>query len=448
LPPLTGSNEGPNYAGPVVKDREGHEYPTVFMGNGQHWMSANLRTTVFCNGTPIATGLSPQEWGPPNTTPAYAVYNDVAAYADTFGLLYNGYAADEGHCLCPEGWHVPTKQEWDDLVLYLDPGANPANWEPFSSVAGGALKDLSPLWLAPNDGATNSARFFALPGGERNFIGDYLYKSIEGNWWSSSTWFAHNAAALELRYESPFAYRPTFRDKVSGYSVRCIRNTALYRPGPGVSDHEGNVYPTVILYNGQEWMTSNLRVTTFRNGEHIPDGPFDWESPGPRSGSYEDAGVNDAMGRVYSWWATGDPRGICPLGWHVPTRSEWIDLERALGLRSGDIEQNGWQDRGAAEDVGGKLKRTTLWNAPNMGADNTSGLALEPGGIRSFTPRYHNTPAHWSYEKRGDVGYWWTSSAISDGNGWYRAATTWSNGFLQSTMDMRNGLCVRCMKDQ
>jgi uncharacterized protein (TIGR02145 family) len=79
-------------------------------------------------------------------------------------LLYNWYAVVDSHNIAPEGWHVPTDAELQNLVNFLE-GA---------SVAGGKMKAIGTiqggdgLWNSPNTGATNSSGFTALPGGYRN----------------------------------------------------------------------------------------------------------------------------------------------------------------------------------------------------------------------------------------------------------------------------------------
>ena len=102
---------------PVVTLFDGHEYSTISIGN-QVWMTENLQTTHYQNGDPIITGLANNEWSS-TTSGAYAIYNNDPANIDSYGLLYNWYAVTDNRNICPEGWHVPSNNEWAILANYL-----------------------------------------------------------------------------------------------------------------------------------------------------------------------------------------------------------------------------------------------------------------------------------------------------------------------------------------
>ncbi len=115
-------NAGPFYGS--VTDTEGNVYKTVEIGWGE-WMAENLRTTRYNDGTPIPTGLDPDEWS--NTEEgAYAVYQHERVdgldsdeeVISAYGLHYNWYAVETGN-LCPPGWRVPSAEDWDGLLFYL-----------------------------------------------------------------------------------------------------------------------------------------------------------------------------------------------------------------------------------------------------------------------------------------------------------------------------------------
>ncbi|SVD28603.1 uncharacterized protein METZ01_LOCUS381457, partial [marine metagenome] len=107
--------------GSTVTDIDGNVYETVEVGE-QVWMKENLKVTHYRNGDEIPTGYSNDDWTN-LTTGAYAVYNDDSLNADIYGNLYNGYAVEDERGLCPEGWHVPTDQEYTELTDYLGFGA-------------------------------------------------------------------------------------------------------------------------------------------------------------------------------------------------------------------------------------------------------------------------------------------------------------------------------------
>jgi len=112
------------------------------------------------------------------------------------------------------GWHVPTDTEWTTLTDYLGG----------YSIAGGALKETGKLhWRTPNFGATNESGFTALPGGGRDYNGEFYSYDIRfnGYWWSSrdsnnsGAWFRH----MFHHYNSVHRLAG---DNNDGFSVRCI----------------------------------------------------------------------------------------------------------------------------------------------------------------------------------------------------------------------------------
>ena len=100
----------------LPKDGDGNEYDTVVIGT-QVWLTENLKTTKYINGDPIPLITENTTW----TTferGAYCWYNNDPDYKDTYGALYNWYAAKLSKFLCPLGYHVPTMDEWTTLANY------------------------------------------------------------------------------------------------------------------------------------------------------------------------------------------------------------------------------------------------------------------------------------------------------------------------------------------
>lgn len=100
----------------AVIDIDGNSYRTVIIGN-QEWMAQNLRTTTYNDGTPIYNAREFFDWEV-CTTGAYVWYNNAISYKDTYGALYNWYAVETGR-LCPDGWRVPSSEDWEELTDYL-----------------------------------------------------------------------------------------------------------------------------------------------------------------------------------------------------------------------------------------------------------------------------------------------------------------------------------------
>ena len=143
-------------------------------------------------------------------------------------------------------------------------------------------------------------------------------------------------------------------------------------------------YESVRIGN-QEWMTRNLDVDRFRNGDLIPhiESNEDWEKAGengqPAWCYYDNDPENGKKyGKLYNWFAVNDPRGLAPIGWHVPSDEEWTSLREFLG-----------------KDSGLKMKSVNDWIkwdyylGINPNGDNSSGFNALPGGYRnSFGFKY------------------------------------------------------------
>jgi uncharacterized protein (TIGR02145 family) len=188
-----------------------NNYPNVVIAS-KMWMQENAAVKFFRNGDPIPY----VSWGPTWATlktPAWCYYNNDPNSEGTYGLLYNWYAVSDSRGFAPEGWHVATDSEWKDMISFL--GGN--------SVAGGSIKSVSPLWSAPNTGATNNSGFSALPAGTRGNGGTYVNLGVSTAWWTAnqygpngswSYYAGHNTAAVTRGGAS----------KQDGYSVRFVKD--------------------------------------------------------------------------------------------------------------------------------------------------------------------------------------------------------------------------------
>lgn len=194
----------------TVTDADGNVYEFVSIGD-QMWMAENLKTTKYNDGTEIPLVTGNTEWNQ-LTTPGYSWYeNDKETYGNIYGAIYNWYAVNTEK-LCPVGWHVPTQDEWLALEAYL------------ATNEGGKLKETGTThWGSPNSGATNETGFTALPGGKRDFYGEFLDLGQYGYWWSSlPEEFLINMR--RLLYNSP-ALSSGKSNRAYGYSVRCLKDS-------------------------------------------------------------------------------------------------------------------------------------------------------------------------------------------------------------------------------
>ena len=193
--------------GDVVTDIDGNQYPIITIGN-QQWMGENLRTTKYNDGQAIPTLEDNTDWFNA-TSGAMAIYENENDKLDKYGRLYNFHAVETGK-LCPQGWHIPTGDEWDELSSFL--GDND----------GGKLKSVTG-WQEPNAGATNEFGFSALPGGKRNSNGSYELEERNAFFWGSteSNFRPDNRV---LSYQFDFISTGNQAVKEDGFSCRCLKD--------------------------------------------------------------------------------------------------------------------------------------------------------------------------------------------------------------------------------
>lgn len=222
---------------------------------------------------------------------------------------------------------------------------------------------------------------------------------------------------LDVTYLITYLYK-------GGAAPNCVETTGT------VTDIDGNVYRTIKI-GDQWWMTENLRVTHYSNGDPIPNVTDDGTWNGLTTGAYcdynNDQCYADAFGRLYNWYAAVDARYIAPAGWHVPSDADWQVLVDNLG---GDAV------------AGGKMKEAGLghWLSPNTGATNECGFTGLPAGSRRYDGIYG-----YIY---GAVDMW-SSTEYSGVEAWARSlGYDFESVVREHTYRYKNnGFSIRCVKD-
>ncbi len=334
--------------------RDNKVYKTVNV-RGQVWMAENLNYADSV-ATPSLKGRS---WCYGNVDKNCDVAGRLytwAAAIDSVGLLHDAenpqlcgdgrdcFMSDVVQGVCPEGWHLPSKNEWDDLK---------------NSFAKELLSSVKPaVEMMPTVGWTlakktiesysywNRSGFSAIPAG-------YMYPDDDGEvgfsrsgrqtlfWSSTQAPDIRNAYKLAL-YDDIDPPSISGARRMGGYSVRCIKN-GTYTKAPSwtvpkeyqfnpsveygelVDKRDGHVYKTVMI-GEQNWMAENLN--------YIPD----------VGGSlcYGDDTLHcNKAGRLYTMKAalgcTSDDKScsfnskVCPTGWRVPSKTDWNTLLDAVG---------------------------------------------------------------------------------------------------------------------
>jgi uncharacterized protein (TIGR02145 family) len=200
-----------------VADIEGNTYNTIQIGD-QIWMAENLRVSKFRNNSNITEFADALQWSGiydnKSQTAAWCYYQNDPATNKAYGKLYNWYAVVNINGICPNGWHVPSDQEWTKLTDFLGG----------ESVAAGKMKTVGTVyWNSPNQDATNSSGFSALPGGLRYYFSSFDFISDFGTFWAATQDDAGRSWARYLSYEFANVFR-TSSIKENAFSVRCVKD--------------------------------------------------------------------------------------------------------------------------------------------------------------------------------------------------------------------------------
>ena len=385
--------------------RDNRVYKTVVIGT-QIWMAENLNYVT--------------EGGYADDLDRSRCFGDMQFYCEDYGRLYRWSGAMDipyvyaekqyddtlmHQGLCPQGWHLPTKAEFDTLISHTG-GFNHA---------GKNLKSVD-LWRngAPleDDYSFNAKPLSTYDEWERiNNITDYA------TFWKTN----NHADSADVLYISEghdnVAEKPYFRSKYKFHAVRCLRNEPGFYVSHAVYDsyvdeRDSKTYKTVKI--GEDtWMAENLAYAG------------DSDLLAEESWCYEDDESNcKVYGRLYSWNAAtlnGTKQGSCPEKWHVSTKDDWENLINAVGNDP---------------SVGKLLKDPAYYKSGPMNKNDYGFSALGAGVVDTA---YHGleTEAHF-----------WTANAYNDSTAYYYSMAVGSKSVTKLVKDKKQGRSVRCVLDR
>lgn len=381
---LSSSSLGPKSSssqhlyGEFFDDRDSRTYKTIEIGS-QTWMAENLRFEMddsYC-------------------------YDDDMSYCEKYGRLYVWTAAQDA---CPDGWHLPSPEEFDTLL---------------ATVGNNAAEKLMATNSWIDSEGKNSFGFSALPGGFRGNSGNYSDEGSMAFFWSNAK--ASNGTSgynLIIDRFGDASIHGEY-DSADGNSVRCIMNgegfsssssagssssSIVFYPDDDLfDDRDGQTYRTVTI-ESQTWMAQNLNFVT-ENSLCYND----------------DESSCDTYGRLYKWQ---DAQLACPYGWHLPSKDEFETLITVAG---------------GYEIAGKTLKSTTGWWDTGKGEGGTDdfGFTVLPAG-------YINTNE--AFISKTAVTLFWTSSVNVDRV--YTLSFSYSDDtasmFLNDTKESKS---IRCIRD-
>ena len=418
------------YSGSVTYQEQ--TYKTVVIGT-QTWMAENLNYNV--SGSKC--------------------YSNSESNCNTYGRLYDWSTAmdllsscNSNSCssqiqsphqgICPSGWHIPSRAEWDTLSSYVESNSN------CSSCDARLLKATSG-WYS-NDTGTDEYGFSALPGGIGYSDGSFR---VNGGFWLSASEF--NSDGFFIRHIiSSSGYWGFCTKSICLSSVRCVLDgdekssssvpsssssvpsSSSLAPSSSSSVGYSGLYGSVA-YEGQSYRTVQIGTQTW-----FADN-LNYNASDSKCYDNSDSSCN-TYGRLYDWSTAmgfasscnsnicldqiqAKHRGVCPSGWHIPSRAEWTVLTDYVRQTS------------CYYCAGTKLKAASGWYG--NGTDDYGFSAL-PGG-------YGDSGG--SFGSVGYYGNWWSATESSDFDAYGR-----SMGYDGSTVgelySYKSGLySVRCVQD-
>lgn len=392
--------------GEMIDDRDGQVYKTVVIDE-QTWMAENLNFEVensYC-------------------------YNDSTSNCSKYGRLYSWATAvgkTESSCgqgnlcslpsgtvqgICPEKWHLPSKAEFESLILKAG-GQN----------SGGNILKSKTDWNFDGNGI-DVYGFTALPAGNRYANGNNYGKGGNASFWSSTENNLNESFYMNMGFiNDSVSMKKNYKER--RLSVRCIKDapnsivesssskstesssnsTTTAEPCKTKTEdnceydtledsRDGQVYKTVKI-GSQWWMAENLKFKTEKSSCHDTDclkygRYYSW------SDAMDSIGVYSTKGKGCGFRVDCTPsypvQGVCPSGWHLPDTAEVSILLTAVGGKN---------------TAGEKLKSLSDWvggtGCANANGSDSYGFSLYPAGYQDYVERIYSAPNGASF---------WTSTA-------------------------------------
>ena len=233
-------------------------------------------------------------------------------------------------------------------------------------------------------------------------------------------------------------YKVTEVDSIIFYKPAILANTVI--------DIDGNIYNTINI-GSKTWMVENLRATRFNNGTVIPNISVNsaWSSqinPAYCWYNNDSATYAQSNGAYYNWYTINEGN-VCPVGWHVPTYSEWVEMEDYLIDNGYNYDGSNTVDKIAksiATDYGWAESTVegAVGNTDYPSKRNSSGFSAKAVGFRDLGGVFGSINSQ---------TFWWTSTEYNT----TAANTRYMNYDLiilnETSHDKKLGLSVRCIKD-
>jgi len=303
--------------------RDGKTYQTVQIGD-RCWMKENLNV-----GTYVTSGAGQLD----NNAIEKFCFQNIEANCAVYGGLYQWnemmeYITSPGiQGICPEGWLIPTDQEWCALASGLDATVNCNQIGMTGTNAGGQMKETGTTnWNVPNTGATNLSDFTALPGGYyTNTDNTFNNQGCTGIFHTSSS---NGTGRWSWQMSSDDARVSRVSYVPGAFSVRCIRDanwTAQLSATPANQDVTSPAGSTTFE------VTSNTNWAVTEDVSWLSISP----SSGSNNGSFTVTYENNATGNARVGEITVTAEGDSPMVTVVVNQAPWICGEPVIDIRDG-----------------------------------------------------------------------------------------------------------------
>lgn len=400
---LLGEPKIPSEKDTFIDARDNKTYETVKIGR-QTWMAENLNFA--------AKGSK--------------CYDNNQANCDKYGRLYDWETAMKA---CPEGWQLPSEDEWGELVGFA--GGN----EVF--IRNNLFYETNADIRMAQYNLARAGMFTHVRGrvsaGKGSYDGSFKEKGKTGSWWTNTEVIIKTAS---VPYTNVRVWKLGFNgnmysDNYSGsmfLSVRCISAETAAKTkadsiaaknatkGTFTDSRNGKKYKTVKI-GDQVWMAENLNFNV--NGSKCGD---------EEDGILKDENTEhcNKYGRLYDW---NIAKTVCPEGWHLPSDAEWTNLTEQVGALAGK-----------------RLKAKDGWESFNFRVGSGTdwfGFAALPGGLGGFRLKSNDAVI----SGIGRYGYWWSVTEKDANHAWFRSMKHFNDEVSRDNSKKTYPFSVRCVQN-
>jgi len=210
-----------------------------------------------------------------------------------------------------------------------------------------------------------------------------------------------------------------------------------------VYDYDGNGYDTVVI-GMQVWLKQNMRTLRYSNGDSLEfvEEYNKWPQLMEGGCSYYDNDKNnaDTFGLLYNYYAVKDSRNICPVGWHVPSVSEWDTLIEYLA-------RSNFGFNGDGEDIAKSLASAYGWISDNT-TSGTVGHDQQLNNLTGFSATPSGHRVGWGvFGEKGKQAIYWSSSLYYKYAAYYYSISYKYSYLSRNTSTFNSGFAIRCIKD-